>query len=104
MHEMVGRVSALGKPLESPRSSRSASGIKPSHLGLKGIHGFEMIVVKRFTGIASRWIRGFFHLLCLVLALDMQLGPRFNAGTTYIEGPQMRRRRPYIFYPDFKYA
>mmetsp|Transcript_58434 Transcript_58434/g.92570 ORF Transcript_58434/g.92570 Transcript_58434/m.92570 type:complete len:209 (+) Transcript_58434:57-683(+) len=29
---------------------------------------------------------------------------KFNAGTTYIEGPQMRRRRPYIFYPDFKYA
>merc|ERR1712217_696145 len=24
---------------------------------------------------------------------------KFNAGTTYIEGPQMRRRRPYIFYP-----
>ncbi|CAE7642134.1 unnamed protein product [Symbiodinium necroappetens] len=29
---------------------------------------------------------------------------KFNAGTTYIEGPQMRRRRAYIFYPDFKYA
>jgi len=29
---------------------------------------------------------------------------KFNSGTTYIEGPQMRRRRPYIFYPDFKYA
>mmetsp|Transcript_53819 Transcript_53819/g.149304 ORF Transcript_53819/g.149304 Transcript_53819/m.149304 type:complete len:180 (+) Transcript_53819:95-634(+) len=29
---------------------------------------------------------------------------KFNTGTTYIEGPQMRRRRPYIFYPDFKYA
>ena len=29
---------------------------------------------------------------------------KFNAGTTYIEGPQMRRRRPYIFYPDFRYA
>eukprot|EP00928_Gymnodinium_smaydae_P060974 TRINITY_DN4499_c0_g2_i1.p1 TRINITY_DN4499_c0_g2~~TRINITY_DN4499_c0_g2_i1.p1 ORF type:complete len:228 (+),score=31.92 TRINITY_DN4499_c0_g2_i1:68-751(+) len=29
---------------------------------------------------------------------------KFNAGITYIEGPQMRRRRPYIFYPDFKYA
>jgi len=27
---------------------------------------------------------------------------KFNAGTTYIEGPQMKRRRPYIFYPDFK--
>jgi len=29
---------------------------------------------------------------------------KFNNGTTYIEGPQMRRRRAYIFYPDFKYA
>merc|ERR1711953_62457 len=29
---------------------------------------------------------------------------KFNSGTTYIEGPQMRRRRPYIFYPDFKFA
>mmetsp|Transcript_98016 Transcript_98016/g.189252 ORF Transcript_98016/g.189252 Transcript_98016/m.189252 type:complete len:214 (-) Transcript_98016:83-724(-) len=29
---------------------------------------------------------------------------KFNSGITYIEGPQMRRRRPYIFYPDFKYA
>jgi len=29
---------------------------------------------------------------------------KFNSGTTYIEGPQMRRRRAYIFYPDFKYA
>merc|ERR1712217_209903 len=29
---------------------------------------------------------------------------KFNSGTTYIDGPQMRRRRPYIFYPDFKYA
>jgi len=29
---------------------------------------------------------------------------KFNSGTTYIEGPQMRRRRPYIFYPDFKHA
>merc|ERR1712039_835560 len=29
---------------------------------------------------------------------------KFNNGTTYIEGPCFRRRRPYIFYPDFKYA
>ena len=29
---------------------------------------------------------------------------KFNSGTTYIEGPLFRRRRPYIFYPDFKYA
>eukprot|EP00929_Paragymnodinium_shiwhaense_P025150 TRINITY_DN1527_c0_g2_i2.p1 TRINITY_DN1527_c0_g2~~TRINITY_DN1527_c0_g2_i2.p1 ORF type:complete len:219 (+),score=48.88 TRINITY_DN1527_c0_g2_i2:72-728(+) len=29
---------------------------------------------------------------------------KFNSGTTYIEGPQMRRRRAYIFHPDFKYA
>mmetsp|Transcript_65732 Transcript_65732/g.105960 ORF Transcript_65732/g.105960 Transcript_65732/m.105960 type:complete len:215 (-) Transcript_65732:180-824(-) len=29
---------------------------------------------------------------------------KFNSGTTYIEGPQMRRRRAYVFYPDFKYA
>ena len=29
---------------------------------------------------------------------------KFDSGTTYIEGPQMRRRRAYVFYPDFKYA
>eukprot|EP00746_Dinoflagellata_sp_MGD_P125532 gnl/MRDRNA2_/MRDRNA2_60296_c0_seq1.p1 gnl/MRDRNA2_/MRDRNA2_60296_c0~~gnl/MRDRNA2_/MRDRNA2_60296_c0_seq1.p1 ORF type:complete len:246 (-),score=37.83 gnl/MRDRNA2_/MRDRNA2_60296_c0_seq1:5-742(-) len=29
---------------------------------------------------------------------------KFNAGTTYLEGPQMRKRRAYLFYPDFKYA
>jgi len=30
---------------------------------------------------------------------------KFNCGYTYIEGPQMmKKRRPYIFYPDFKYA
>jgi len=29
---------------------------------------------------------------------------KFNSGTTYIEGANFRRRRPYIFYPDFKYA
>lgn len=29
---------------------------------------------------------------------------KFNSGITYIEGPQLRRRRPYMFYPDFKYA
>jgi hypothetical protein len=29
---------------------------------------------------------------------------KFNAGTTYIEGPQMRRAKAYYFYPNFKYA
>lgn len=29
---------------------------------------------------------------------------KFNSNTTYVDGPQMRRRRAYIFYPDFKYA
>jgi len=29
---------------------------------------------------------------------------KFNSGYTHIEGPQlMKKRRPYIFYPDFKY-
>jgi len=29
---------------------------------------------------------------------------KFNRGYTHIEGPQlMKKRRPYIFYPDFKY-
>mmetsp|Transcript_121095 Transcript_121095/g.210265 ORF Transcript_121095/g.210265 Transcript_121095/m.210265 type:complete len:215 (-) Transcript_121095:75-719(-) len=29
---------------------------------------------------------------------------KFNSGTTYLEGPESRRRKPYIFYPAFKYA
>eukprot|EP00397_Hematodinium_sp_SG-2012_P046427 GEMP01052452.1.p1 GENE.GEMP01052452.1~~GEMP01052452.1.p1 ORF type:complete len:235 (+),score=64.23 GEMP01052452.1:32-706(+) len=30
---------------------------------------------------------------------------KFNSGYTHIEGPQMmKKRRPYIFYPDFNYA
>ena len=29
---------------------------------------------------------------------------KMKSGITYVEGPQMRRRRAYMFMPDYKYA
>ena len=29
---------------------------------------------------------------------------KMKSGYTYVEGPQMRRRRAYMFMPDYKYA